>query len=176
VSRDNRATLFPPEPDMTDPAIVEGLSKSKLAFELTERQCETLARSMSLRDLVAGDLLVREGDTDDHLYVVASGALGVVKAAGTDNETTLNALRPGDVVGELSFLDGAKRFASLIALSDTRVLGLSRGDLEALLENDPHLVYRVMRAIVRVVHDIQRRLSMQTVELTNYLYKTHGRY
>ena len=38
------------------------------------------------------------------------------------------------------------------------------------------LVYRVMRAIVRVVHDIQRRLSMQTTELTNYLYKTHGRY
>jgi hypothetical protein len=29
---------------------------------------------------------------------------------------------------------------------------------------------------VRVVHDLQRRLSMQTAELTNYLYKTHGRY
>jgi CRP-like cAMP-binding protein len=56
------------------------------------------------------------------------------------------------------------------------VLGLSRGDLEGLLERDPQLVYRVMRAIVRIVHDIQRRLSMQTSELTNYLYKTHGRY
>jgi len=29
---------------------------------------------------------------------------------------------------------------------------------------------------VRVVHELQRRLSMQTTELTNYLYKTHGRY
>ena len=75
-----------------------------------------------------------------------------------------------------SFLDGATRFASLMAMSEARVLGLSRGDLEAMLDRDPHLVYRVMRAIVRIVHDIQRRLSMQTVELTNYLYKTHGRY
>lgn len=161
---------------MTDAAIVEGLSKSKIAAELTPAQCESLAATMTVRDVKQGQVLVREGDTDDHLYVIVSGALGVVKAAGTDNELTLNAMRPGDVVGELSFLDGATRFASLIALSDTRVLGLSRGDLEALLDRDPHLVYRIMRAIVRIVHDIQRRLSMQTTELTNYLYKTHGRY
>jgi CRP/FNR family transcriptional regulator, cyclic AMP receptor protein len=161
---------------MTDPAIVEGLSQSKLATELTPAQAEALAATMTVRDLKQGEVLVREGDSDDHLYVVVSGGLGVVKAAATPNEVTLNVMRPGDVVGELSFLDGATRFASLVAMSETRVLGLSRGDLEALLDRDPHLVYRVMRAIVRIVHDIQRRLSMQTVELTNYLYKTHGRY
>jgi CRP-like cAMP-binding protein len=161
---------------MTDAAIVEGLSRSKIATELTPAQCETLAAAVSVRDLRQGDVLVREGDSDDHLYVVVSGSLGVIKAVGTENELTLNVMRPGDVVGELSFLDGATRFASLIAMADSRVLGLSRGDLEALLDRDPHLVYRVMRAIVRIVHDIQRRLSMQTAELTNYLYKTHGRY
>jgi CRP-like cAMP-binding protein len=161
---------------MTDAAIVKGLAQSKLATELTATQCEALAATMTLRDLEQGEVLVHEGDTDDHLYVVLAGSLGVVKAARTDNELTLNVMRPGDVVGELSFLDGATRFASLVAMAETRVLGLSRGDLEALLDRDPQLVYRIMRAIVRIVHDIQRRLSMQTVELTNYLYKTHGRY
>lgn len=161
---------------MTDAAIVDALSRSKIATELTPEQCHTLASTMTVRDLASGEVLVREGDTDDHLYVVTSGSLGVVKAAGTDNELTLNVMRPGEVVGELSFLDGATRFASLMAISEARVLGLSRGDLEAMLDRDPQLVYRIMRAIVRIVHDIQRRLSMQTVELTNYLYKTHGRY
>jgi CRP-like cAMP-binding protein len=161
---------------MTQATILEGLSNSKLAVEMTDEQRQALAGAMTLRDLAQGDVLVREGDTDDHLYVVASGVLGVIKAAGTDNELTINTIRPGDVVGELSFLDGATRYASLVAMSSTRVLGLSRGDLEGLLDKNPQLVYRVMRAIVRVVHDIQRRLSMQTVELTNYLYKTHGRY
>lgn len=161
---------------MTDAVIVEALGKSKLATELTAQQCQSLAGTMTVRDLKQGEVLVREGDTDDHLYVVTSGSLAVVKAAGTDNELILNVMRPGDVVGELSFLDGATRFASLLAMSETRVLGLSRGDLEAMLDRDPQLVYRIMRAIVRIVHDIQRRLSMQTAELTNYLYKTHGRY
>jgi CRP-like cAMP-binding protein len=157
-------------------AILEGLSKSKLAVELNDDERRVLAQAMTLRDLTQGETLVQEGVADDHLYVVTSGALGVVKAAGTDNELNLNVIRPGDVVGELSFLDGATRYASLVALSDTRVLGLSRDALESLLETRPKIVYHVMRAIVRVVHDIQRRLSMQTAELTNYLYKTHGRY
>lgn len=161
---------------MTQAAILEGLRNSKLAVEMTDEQRKALAAAMTLRELAAGDVLVREGDTDDHLYVIASGVLGIIKAAGTENEMTINTVKPGDVVGELSFLDGATRYASLVAMSSSRVLGLSRGDLEGLLDRNPQLVYRVMRAIVRVVHDIQRRLSMQTVELTNYLYKTHGRY
>ena len=161
---------------MTDAAILEGLKGSKLAVELDEDQCRTLAGVMTLRDLKPGEVLVSEGSTDDHLYVVANGALGIVKAAGTDNELTLSTARPGSLLGELSFLDGATRYASLVALSDSRVLGLSRDDLESLLGKDPQVVYHVMRAIVRVVHEIQRRMSMQTAELTNYLYKTHGRY
>ena len=161
---------------MSEAAILEGLSKSKLAVELNDEERRTLAAAMTLRDLQHGEILVQEGSADDHLYVVASGVLGVVKGAGLEEEVTLNAIRPGNVVGELSFLDGATRYASLVALSDTRVLGLSRADLEKLLDTKPKVVYHVMRAIVRVVHEIQRRMSMQTAELTNYLYKTHGRY
>jgi CRP-like cAMP-binding protein len=161
---------------MTDAAILEGLGKSRLAVELNDDERRILADAMTLRDLKHGEILVQEGSADDHLYVVVSGVLGVVKGAGLEEEVTLNAIRPGDVVGELSFLDGATRYASLVALSDTRVLGLSRDALEGLLETRPKVVYHVMRAIVRVVHEIQRRLSMQTAELTNYLYKTHGRY
>jgi CRP/FNR family transcriptional regulator, cyclic AMP receptor protein len=161
---------------MTEAAILAGLSSSKLAVELNEAERRILADAMRPRDLQQGEVLVREGSADDHLYVVLSGVLGVVKGAGMEEEVTLNAIRPGNMVGELSFLDGASRYASLVALSDTRVLGLSRSDLEALLETNPKVVYHVMRAIVRVVHDIQRRMSMQTAELTNYLYKTHGRY
>jgi hypothetical protein len=37
-------------------------------------------------------------------------------------------------------------------------------------------VYRVMRAIIRAVHQIQYRLSMQQSELQNYIYKQHGKY
>ena len=47
---------------------------------------------------------------------------------------------------------------------------------ESLLDGHPHIVYRIMRAIVRRVHQAQQRLSAQAVELNNYIYKQHGRY
>ena len=161
---------------MSDVAKLEGLGNSKLALELDTQQKQTLADVMEMRDFAQGDVLVEEGRSDDHLYVLVSGAIGIVKGMGSESEATLNTVRPGEVVGELSFLDGATRYASLVALADSRVLSLSREALESLLQDNPVLVYRVMRSIVRIVHDIQRQLSMQTVELTNYLYKAHGRY
>jgi CRP-like cAMP-binding protein len=50
-------------------------------------------------------------------------------------------------------------YASLVALADTCVFGLERQKLESLLDTRPQIVYRVMRAIVRAVHQIQRQLS-----------------
>jgi len=159
-----------------DPALVDALRSSKLGPELSAEQLTILAPHIAFRDLVAGEVLVAEGKTDNHLYVIVSGALGVVRDAGGAEPVTLVTLTAGDLVGELSFLDATPHYAALVALAPVRVLGLERERLEALLESHPLVVYRVMRAIVRTVHQIQRRLSMQSAELTNYIYKQHGRY
>jgi CRP/FNR family transcriptional regulator, cyclic AMP receptor protein len=159
-----------------NPALVDALRASRLAIELTDEQMRSLAERLSFRDLKPGDVLVPEGTSDNHLYVIVSGALSVVRNAGTPDAVTLFTLTQGDLVGELSFLDETKHYATLVAAGPTRVFGLEREALEALLPVEPQLVYRVMRAIVRTVHEIQRRLSMQSVELANYLYKQHGRY
>jgi ribosome-associated toxin RatA of RatAB toxin-antitoxin module/CRP-like cAMP-binding protein len=170
------ADLQQPEPTMNDQPMFEALRPSKLAAELTDEQCRRLAEAMQLRDLKEGEVLVTEGDDDHHFYLIASGKLGVIKSAGKPEQVTLNVLSAGDFAGELSWLDGSRRYASLVAMDATRVLGLEREKLEALLDTDPHLVYRVMRAIVRAVHQLQRQLFLQQGELTNYIYKQHGRY
>ena len=161
---------------MNDPAKLATLQASKLGAELTPAQLTALAERVAFRDLGAGEVLVAEGTADNHLYVLVSGALGVVRSAGTAEPVTLFTLAPGDLVGELSFIDATPHYASLVAVGATRVFGLEREELEALLPSHPEVVYRVMRAIVRTAHQIQRRLSMQSAELTNYIYKQHGRY
>lgn len=161
---------------MTDQALVLALQQSHLGRELSPEQLTTLAGHLVFRDLKPDEVLVREGTSDNHLYVIVTGVLGVVKNAGTAEAVTLFALNAGDLVGELSFIDQTPHYASLVASGPTRVFGLEREHLESLLLEHPALVYRVMRAIIRTVHQIQRRLSMQTVELTNYIYKQHGKY
>ena len=170
------AAVQPAEEIMNDQPMFDALRPSKLAVELTDEQCHRLAAAMQLRDLKAGEVLVKEGDDDHHFYLIVRGKLGVIKSAGTAEQVTLNTLAGGDFAGELSWLDGSRRYASLVAMDDARVLGLEREKLEALLQTDAQVVYRVMRAIVRAVHQIQRQLYMQQGELTNYIYKQHGRY
>jgi CRP/FNR family transcriptional regulator, cyclic AMP receptor protein len=161
---------------MTDPALIEALQHSRLGTELSVEQARTLANNLAFHDLKPDEILVREGTSDNHLYVIVSGTLGLVRNAGTAEQLTLFTLVVGDLVGELSFIDGTAHYASLVATGPTRVFGLEREKLESLLPIHPEIVYRVMRAIVRTVHQIQRRLSMQSVELANYIYKQHGRY
>ncbi|MGE5339549.1 MAG: SRPBCC family protein [Gemmatimonadota bacterium] len=162
--------------DMTDSTLLEALRKSKLAAELNEAQCRKLAAVMTVHELKDGDVLVHEGAPDNHLYMIESGVLAVVKGANSPDRVTLNTLSAGELAGEMSWLDGAERYASLMASGPTRVLGLEREKLESLLQSDGEIVYRVMRAIIRIVHAVQRRLWMQQTELSNYIFKQHGRY
>jgi len=162
---------------MPNPPVLAALQGSRLAADLSAAELETLSGIVTLRALRAGDALVAEGTSDNHLYVIVSGMLAVVRGAGGPQALTLFTLGPGDFVGELSFLDDTPHYASVVATADsTTVFGLEREKLEALLDTKPRIVYHVMRAIVRVVHQIQRRLSMQQNELMNYIYKQHGRY
>ena len=161
---------------MTNPSRLDALRQSRLAAELSDEQCSVLSELVTLRDLRDGEVLVKEGEVDNHLYVIVHGLLRVAKNLGSPEEVTFFTIGAGDFADELSFIDGTQHYASLLAAGETRVLGLERERLESLLTARPDIVYKVMRAIIRAVHQIQRRLSMHSVELTNYIYKQHGRY
>jgi CRP/FNR family transcriptional regulator, cyclic AMP receptor protein len=161
---------------MTNPKSYDALRTSKLAAELSEEQCRVLAALVTLRDLKDGEILVKEGEADNHLYTIVDGTINVVRNAGTRDAVPLFTIGKGDFADELGFMDGTVHYASLVAGGATRVLGIEREKLESLLAGHPEIVYKVMRSIVRAVHQIQRQLSMQSSELTNYIYKLHGRY
>lgn len=149
---------------------------SPLGRELTPEQSSKLAAVVQARCLEKGMFLLEEGHKDDSLHVVTGGELEVVKATGGGDWVTLQILRPGDIAGEMGFIDGAEHSAAIRSLGYSEVFTLSRTDLEQLLDDDPHMVYKVMRAIMRTVHSIMRRMNMQLIEMTNYVTKEHGSY
>jgi len=150
---------------------------SVLAVELTLEQCAVLAGLVTVRDLADGEILVSEGASDDHVHVIVNGALAVAKQMQPGGEwINLHVLTKGDLAGELAFMDGKPHYAALRAAGPTRILSLKRERLESLLDREPLIVYRVMRAIFRVVHGLLHRMALHASELTNYIYKQHGRY
>ena len=151
--------------------------KSVLARELSESESEILSQLVKLATLQDGAIVCDEGQSDNKLHVVVSGAINVSRRApGGTGWTTLYTLTAGDLVGELSFIDETPHHSALRAAGQTEILSLDRRDLESLLDKHPWLVYRVMRAIMRTVHALMRRMGLQAIELQNYIYKQHGKY
>lgn len=157
-------------------SLADEVAATPLARYLTREQAAVLATVVTRASYAAREVLAREGTSDNHLYVVSEGSLGVIKHLGTPDETTITTLGKGDFAHELGFLDGAERYASLVANAAASVLVLERGGLESLIDAQPRIVYDVMRAIAGNVHRTQTRLALQAAELTNYIMKQHGRY
>ena len=150
--------------------------RSSLGAELSEDDAAIMGGLMNVRELADGDYLIEEGATDNSLHVLLEGKLEVVKHTGAGDTASLAVLREGDLAGELSFIDGHEHTVGLRALSNCRVLSITRSDFEAIVDQHPQLVYKVMRAIARSTHRIVHRINNEFIELNNYIFKQHGRY
>jgi CRP-like cAMP-binding protein len=154
----------------------ETVKSTPLGKELSDEQCALLASVVTACSIRDGDFLIEEGLKDNAIHVLSRGRLEVLVQSGGGSLITLQILKEGDMVGEMGFIDDIEHSASLRALGNCELIRLERGDFEGLLQQDPDLVYKVMRAIIRTVHRILRGMNAQHVELTNYIAKQHGRY
>ena len=162
---------------MSDNNKAKMIKESRIGVELSDDQCATLAELIEVGDYDDGEVVVAEGAKDDHLRIILSGALAVAKKSSAENEwVRLNTLTAKDLAGELAFLDSRPRYAALVALGPTKLFSLQREKLESLLNTDPLIVYRVMRAIARFAHEVLHRSGAEMAELTSYLFKTKAKY
>jgi CRP-like cAMP-binding protein len=159
---------------MTD--IANLILLSSLGGELSEDEAGVLGALMTSRELADNEFLIIQGTSDDSLHVLLEGKLEVVKSTGGGDVAGLAVLREGDLAGELSFIDGHEHTVGLRALSQCHILSLKREDFEKVIDENPQLVYKVMRAIARSTHRIVHRMNTEFIELNNYIFKQHGRY
>jgi len=156
--------------------VIDAVRDSALASELSPSEIELLSGVLTIRELKDGEVLLPEGSRESKLHVVVTGHIEVVQVSKDQGRRLLYRLEPGDLVGELSFMDDEPRFAALIANGPTEVLVLARSDFETLIDRSPQVVYKVMRAIMRVTHRVQRRLSLQLREMEHYIYRTGAKF
>jgi CRP/FNR family cyclic AMP-dependent transcriptional regulator len=165
--------------DETDEIILRVLRNSTLTEELRNSEIDLLASLITVRDYKAGEQILKPGDTElkDSLLILGSGDVEATAVAGAE-QMTLHLLQPGDLAGIIGFVGGnvMQISATVVAKTDSRLLVLDRVRFESLLNSNPAIVYYVMRGIVRNVHGIVRRMNMQSLEMSNYVFKQGGRY
>ena len=139
-----------------DPALVGGIA---LFRSMDDDERRALAGVMDLKAVGAGETVFREGETGDELLCVVDGRLDTLVNDIAGQEIVLDAIGPGDTVGELSMLDGRPRSATLRCMEDARLLVLGRDELLRVLSRAPHMALDMMAqmaARARRVDDLLR--------------------
>ena len=109
---------------------------------LSERELEAVARAAAEVDFATGEPLTNEGDFGHALFFIEEGTADV----STDG-TTVGAIEPGDVVGEVAVLASGRRTATVVATSPVRAVSLFKRDVWALERTAPEAARRLQAAL-----------------------------
>lgn len=106
-----------------------------------------------------GDLIIREGDEGDALYIIKSGQVRVAKFDGHGVMRDLAILDKGEHFGELALVDNSPRSASAYAYTDCELLRIPRSEFNNLLKNHENIERKFFKAFTLILAERLRRLN-----------------
>ncbi len=122
--------------------LITKLRKSPLFKELSEKEIEEILAVAQKVNLRRGEILFKEGDPGNAMYIIIKGKVNVVK--GGEIITTLKA---GDFFGEMALIEEKPRSADIIAVSTTQILQINKENFEKFLMKNPLVAFRMMKIL-----------------------------
>jgi len=111
-------------------------------------ELDRLVAELDVVNLNSGDILFREGDPGEHLYVMVKGELEILMGPDTEDELILNILHEGEYLGEMSLIQpGGLRTASARARGEVVLLSMSRDQFRDLLQRHPQLLTAMVNVL-----------------------------
>jgi CRP-like cAMP-binding protein len=124
---------------------------------LDARIVERLMPHALTRKVKRGTLLFRKGDVGSNLYAVCAGAVRVSAPSDQGKDAIFNLIVPGEIFGEIAFLDGGPRSADAVMIESGELMVIERRDFLPLLQDYPKLALRLLEVLCgRLRHTSQQ--------------------
>ncbi len=119
---------------------VKKLPEIPLFSELNREELRQVISRITAKQVAKGNLLCKEGDHGDSIYIINSGKVGIFKySRKKQGDILLATLAEGDFFGEFGFFSDRKRHATVKALADLEVLEISREDFKEIAKVHPRM-------------------------------------
>jgi len=135
------------------------LHKLELFRSLHDSELHRLAQHLKPAPFVTGDIIMRQGSTAHHLYIISEGHVDVVVEGADHQSTKVADLGPGKFFGEIGLLTGEPRVATVIATTPVQSYRL---DKDALQE--------IMKARPAIAEELSHVLAQRQTELNSILH------
>ncbi len=128
---------------------------------LDDEEREALSQMMNSRDFKKGETVFHYGDPGGEIFILRTGRVELFVENTDGEKIVLSENEQGDVIGELSFLDGGPRTATAVASEDTQMLVLDRVRLLDFIDKHPHAAMDVLTVIGRRLRATDELLRTQ---------------
>ncbi|GIW23548.1 MAG: hypothetical protein KatS3mg068_2555 [Candidatus Sericytochromatia bacterium] len=129
----------------------ELITEVQVFEDFTDDEVLTISNYSYKKFYQRGEVIFEEESDDTSLYIVLAGQLEVLVKTEGKKEISLSFIDEGEVFGELSFLDGRKRSAKIVAKSDVELLQLTRSSFDRLRLEHPDIASKLIMDLARVV-------------------------
>jgi CRP/FNR family transcriptional regulator, cyclic AMP receptor protein len=150
------------------------LRSVRLFRNIEPPELRILADSLRERPLKRGQILMREGDSGEEMFLVRSGSLVISKAVTGRVEQVLARVGPGDFFGEMALFDRSPRSATIQADADTTLLVLDRAALTKLTEVSPRAAAAFFESLVLIFIERLRASGDLVAEVTRWGLEATG--
>tara|TARA_Y100000741_G_scaffold288587_1_gene228578 strand:+ start:3211 stop:3870 length:660 start_codon:yes stop_codon:yes gene_type:complete len=127
--------------------------------ELPEDALERIVDEVHDRDLQRGDIIFREDDPPDELYIVLSGRIAIVNKSIDGRESMVALMEPGDLFGEMGLFYGKGRSAQARALEDSVVTCIPYQPVRSLYEETPIYLWQVIQMLAGRLRNMDEALA-----------------
>jgi CRP/FNR family transcriptional regulator, cyclic AMP receptor protein len=146
--------------------IFEMIGHSKFFLDFTREDIQRLTAFMQIYRAESGQMIIREGDVDDYMLLIIQGKVDIVKADSRGNPQPMTVVGAGATLGEMSMIDGERRFATCMALESTTFAVLSRDAMVQIIMEEPGLGAKIL---VKLVTLLSQRLRQTSSNLLHYM-------
>jgi CRP/FNR family transcriptional regulator, cyclic AMP receptor protein len=136
--------------------------RSALFSNLDDKDIQAVLSLAHPEQHAAKQVLFREGEEGDRLLVLLEGRVKVSLGSPEGKEAILSILEPGQLIGEMSLLDGGSRSATVTTMDACRFMVIWRKDFVAFLEQHPRVALALLHALslrLRATNDMVGNLS-----------------
>jgi HEAT repeat protein len=133
------------------------LKEISLFKDLSLDQLEAVHQITTEVEYLPGEVIVKQGDRGDQLYLLLEGRVRVFKNHGASNEETLRDLTAGSYFGEMAILGGGERLATIVTLERSHLVSLDGNSLRELLIHMPEISFEIFRVLVDRVRAAEGR-------------------
>jgi len=126
---------------------------------LSEQELSEIKKIAVEKTFSRNTIIIQKGDTSTSLYVVLSGKAVAIDSNEDGRQIILNVFKEGDCFGEMSFIDGAPRCATVQTTEKTRIMTINGDKLRSIFLSNSEMMLKLMKELLKKIRILTEQLT-----------------